>query len=30
MAMVIWHLYAMIVHPEVFPLHRAMTRGTLT
>jgi hypothetical protein len=30
LAMVIWHLYAASVHPEVFPLNQAMTRGTLT
>jgi hypothetical protein len=30
LAMVIWHLYATSVHPEVFLLNRAMTRGTLT
>jgi len=30
LAIVVWHLYATIVNPEVFPLNRAMTRGTLT
>src|SRR5262249_28901545 len=27
-AIVIWHLYATVVNPDVFPLNRAMTRGT--
>lgn len=30
LAIVVWHLYATIVNPEVFPLNQAMTRGTLT
>jgi cytochrome b subunit of formate dehydrogenase len=30
LAIVVWHLYATIVNPDVFPLNRAMTRGTLT
>ena len=29
-AIVVWHLYATVVNPDVFPLNRAMTRGTLT
>jgi hypothetical protein len=30
LAIVVWHLYATIINPDVFPLNRAMTRGTLT
>jgi cytochrome b subunit of formate dehydrogenase len=30
LAIVVWHLYATIVNPDVFPLNRAMIRGTLT
>jgi hypothetical protein len=30
LAIVVRHLYATIVNPDVFPLNRAMTRGTLT
>jgi len=29
LAIVVWHLYATIVNPDVFPLNRAMTRGML-
>jgi cytochrome b subunit of formate dehydrogenase len=30
LAIVVWHLYYVVVNPDVFPLNRAMTRGTLT
>ena len=30
MAIVVWHFYYVILNPDVFPLNRAMTRGTLT
>jgi cytochrome b subunit of formate dehydrogenase len=30
LSIVVWHLYATVVNPDVFPLNRAMTRGTLT
>lgn len=30
LAILVWHLYYTVVNPDVFPLNRAMTRGTLT
>ena len=30
LAIVVWHLYYVVINPDVFPLNRAMTRGTLT
>lgn len=30
LSIVVWHLYSTVVNPDVFPLSRAMTRGTLT
>ena len=30
LAIVVWHLYSTVLSPDVFPLNRAMTRGTLT
>jgi cytochrome b subunit of formate dehydrogenase len=30
LAIVVWHFYYTIVNPDVFPLNRAMTRGTVT
>jgi cytochrome b subunit of formate dehydrogenase len=30
LAIVVWHFYYVAVNPDVFPLNRAMTRGTLT
>ena len=30
LAIIVWHLYYVVVNPDVFPLNRAMTRGTLT
>ena len=30
LAIVVWHLYYVVVNPDVFPLNRAMTHGTLT
>ena len=30
LAIVVWHLYYVVVNPDVFPLNRAMIRGTLT
>jgi hypothetical protein len=30
LAIVVWHLYATMINPDVFPLNQAMTRGTLT
>ena len=30
LAIIVWHLYYVVVNPDVFPLSRAMTRGTLT
>jgi cytochrome b subunit of formate dehydrogenase len=30
LAIVVWHLYYVMINPDVFPLNRAMTRGTLT
>ena len=30
LAIVVWHLYYTVINPDVFPLNRAMTRGTLT
>lgn len=30
LAIVVWHLYYVVVNPDVFPLNRAMTRGALT
>jgi len=29
LAIAVWSQYATIMHPEVFPRNRAMTRGTL-
>ena len=30
LAILVWHLYYVVINPDVFPLNRAMTRGTLT
>lgn len=30
LAILVWHFYATMLNPDIFPLNRAMTRGTLT